>query len=336
MRKRAGNMGRATIKDVAKQAGVSITTVSHALSGGGVVKQETRERVREIARQMNYMPNWNGKKLKSSETKIIGFFVKYIRGFYGKIADAMHETCKELGYELDIIIVDDGSTILNNLMSHRVDGAVILHDNFREKEAEVLVNSGLPAVFLDRELVAPRVSSVIFDSFATGYQAAQYLYGLGHRHMMLVDGKRTYDGLERSRGFLSYLAEKGIQFDPAYQIYGGFDRNEAFHAMEAFLASRLPMPTAVFAANDDSAFGCMTALANAGYSVPEDISIMGCDNIELSQWLVPSLTTMDTSISKQGRIVAEEIVALVKGTQSGHLSKTLGKLIERNSCIAIK
>ncbi len=328
-------MKRTTIKDVAQQAGVSITTVSHALSGGGVVKQETRERIQMLAREMNYIPNWNGRNLKSGDTNIIGFFIQYIRGFYGQIADAMYETLKELGYELDIIIVDDGNAILNNLMSHRVDGAIILHENFREDEVQALISTGLPAVFLEREMARSRISSVLFDSYATGYEAAEYLYSLGHRKMMLIEGKNIYDGLERSRGFQDCLREKGITIEPAYRLFGDFNREEGFRQMEKFIKSGLPMPTAIFAENDDSAFGCMTALTNAGYSIPEDVSVLGCDNVELAEWWVPALTSMDTMISEQGKKAAEEIVALVKGEKEGSILKTPSKLISRASCARI-
>lgn len=326
-------MKRTTIKDVAKKAGVSITTVSHALSGGGVVKQETRDRIREIAREMNYMPDWRGRNLKSEETKVIGLFVEYIRGFYGQLADAMYEKCRNAGYELDVIIAADGDMIMDNLLSRRVDGAIILHDRFDDQHAEILMNAEIPTVFLDREMVGPQVSSVLFDSYQTGYMAAEHLYGLGHRKILIVEGKYTYDGIERRRGFVDYLAQKGVTVEPEYQIYGGFDRTQAYQATERFLTSGRPMPTAVFAANDDSAIGCMLALMAAGYAVPGEVSVMGCDNIELSQWYVPSLTTIDTGISTQGVTAATEIVSLIQGERDGRLLKAPGRLVERDSCV---
>lgn len=325
-------MKRTTIKDVAKEAGVSITTVSHALSGGGVVKQETRERIRELARQMNYMPNWSGRNLKAEETGVIGLYVPYIRGFYGHLADAMASVCRENGYEVNIMIAAEGSAVLDNLLSHRVDGAVILHHDFSDADAQVLRNSELPTVYLDRDMVGPNVSSVLFDSFETGYMAAEYLYGLGHRKMMLAEGQRTYDGIERSRGFRTFLEEKGIALAQEYVIYGGFDRYEAERSMSRFIGSGLPMPTAVFAANDDSAFGCIRALSAGGYNVPKDVSIIGCDNIEVSKWYVPALTTLDTGIYHQGVTAARELVKLLRGESTGSLTKLPSKLIERASC----
>ncbi len=328
-------MKRTTIKDVAKEAGVSITTVSHALSGGGVVKQETRERIRELAQQMNYMPNWSGQNLKSVKTGVIGLYVEYIRGFYGQLADFMYGKCRELGYELDIIIALDGKTILNNLLSRRVDGAIILHDGFLQQDADILVDAELPAVFLDREITGSKVSSILFDSYQTGQTVAKYLYGLGHREILFVEGKNTYDGIERSRGFWDYMEAQGVRAAEGYRIYGGFDRQEAYHATQQFLAKGLPLPTAVFAANDDSAIGCMLALKEAGVSIPDGVSVVGCDNIELGQWYVPPLTTVDIGISTQGIMAVAEVVSLIEGEHQGIIAKTPGRLIERASSMSI-
>ena len=327
-------MKRITIKDVAKRAGVSITTVSHALSGGGAVKQETRDRIRELAEQMNYMPNWSGQNLKSVRTGVIGLYVEYIRGFYGQLADFMYGKCQELGYELDVIIASDGKAILSNLLSRRVDGAIILHDGFTWQNMEILMNAELPTVFLDREIAGSRVSSILFDSYQTGQIVARYLYGLGHREILFVEGKNTYDGIERSRGFWDYMGKQGIRAAEGYRLYGGFDREEAYHAMRQFLARDLPLPTAVFAANDDSAIGCMLALKEAGLGVPEQVSVVGCDNIELGQWYLPSLTTVDICIADQGKAAVVEVVSLIEGEHHGSIVKTPGHLVERASCIS--
>lgn len=248
----------------------------------------------------------------------------------------MASVCQEAGYEVDVMIAEDGSAVLDNLLSHRVDGAVILHHDFSDADAQVLCNSELPTVYLDRAMVGPKVSSVLFDSYETGYMAAEHLYNMGHRKMMLAEGQNTYDGIERGRGFRAFLEEKGIPLPADYVIYGGFDRHEAECAMKRFVESGLPMPSAVFAANDDSAFGCIQALATAGYEVPKDVSIIGCDNIEVSKWYVPALTTLDTGIYNQGVTAARELLNLLRGESAGSLTKLPSKLIERNSCTRVE
>ncbi len=325
-------MRRTTIKDVAKAAGVSITTVSHALSGGSDVKQETRERIEKLAAQMNYMPSFSGRNLKNARTGVIGLYSRYIRGFYGVLADAMCDACQQAGFELDVILAESGDMVMSSILSKRVDGAIILHSGFGDRHTEVLRETELPAVFLDREFSAGRISSVLFDSYKTGCQAADYLCGLGHREFMFIKGQDTYDGVERRRGFYQRLRERGIDLPSERELEGAFDRTTAQRSMERFIASGAPMPTGIFAANDDSAIGCILALTAAGYRVPEDVSILGCDNIELGQWYTPSLTTMKTGISTMGRLAAQETIALINGEHPGRITKTESTIVERGSC----
>lgn len=325
-------MKRITIKDVAREAGVSITTVSHALSGQGVMKQETRDRVVEIAKKMQYMPDWNGRNLKASETGTVGFFTSSIRGYYGILVDVMYEECHKNGYEMEVFITDNGDSLLRILLSRRVDGAVILHSGFLEKHEKILQDSELPTVFLDREIQTRYVSSVLLDSYPTGRMAADYLFSLGHRRLMTIRGADTFDGIERQRGFADYLREQGYPLEEDYLLNGYFDRWVAYGEMNRFLEKGLPLPDAIFAANDDSAFGCIKALMEAGYSVPADVSVLGCDDIELSQWFVPALSTICTHMTDQGTTAMKELAGLMQGECSGKLHMIKGQIVERASC----
>ncbi|MCM1057158.1 MAG: LacI family transcriptional regulator [Firmicutes bacterium] len=325
-------MKRITIKDVAREAGVSITTVSHALSGQGVMKQETRDRVIEIAHKMQYMPDWNGRNLKASETGVVGFFASSIRGYYGILADVMYEECRKTGYEMEVFITDSGDSLLNILLSRRVDGAVILHNGFLERHEEILKDSELPTVFLDREIRTKYISSVLMDSYPAGRMAAEYLFSLGHRSLMMIRGADTFDGIERQKGFEDYLREQGHPLEADYLLNGNFDRWVAYGEMNRFLEKKLPLPDAIFAANDDSAFGCIKALTEAGYSVPADVSVLGCDDIELSQWYVPALSTICTHIADQGITAMNEIVDLIRKECSGKIQLIKGQIVERASC----
>ncbi len=298
------------------------------------MKQETRDRIRELAEQMNYMPNRSGQNLKSVRTGVIGLYVEYIRGFYGQLADFMYGKCRESGYELDVIIASDGRAVLNNLLSCKVDGAVILHDRLCRQDLEILMKAEMPTVFLDRKAAGRRMSSILFDSYQTGRMVAEYLYGLGHRKILLVEGKNTYDGIERSRGFEDCLEEHGILVAESRRLYGGFDRKEAYQAAKRFLSEGMSLPTAVFAANDDSAIGCIQALHEAEIAVPDQVSVVGCDNIELGQWFLPSLTTVDTGVADMGKAAIEEVVALIEGKHQGSVTMIPGHLVERASAAA--
>lgn len=326
-------MKRITIKDVAREAGVSITTVSHALSGQGVLKQETRDRVTAIAKKMQYIPDWSGQNLKSSETGMLGFFTYSIAGLYGVLVDAMYQECHTYGYEMEIFIIESGERMLQMLMGKRVDGAVLLHSELKEEQEKFLHDMEFPAVYLDREIKDKYASSVLFDSYESGRMAAEYLYSLGHRRILTVRGVDwTYDGDQRLKGFEDFMREKGYPIDSDYVVEGLFSQGVSYRETKRFLQKALPLPDAVFAANDDSAIGCIKALREAGYSVPDDISIVGCDDIELSKWFVPALTTIHTHVTRQGRLAMEELVHLVKGEKEGEIHRIAGELIERSSC----
>lgn len=324
-------MKKVTIKEVAKEAGVSITTVSHALSGGGALRQETRDRVMEIAKQMHYTPDWRGRNLKSMETKTIGFFTASIRGYYGILADAMYEKCRENGYEMDIFMADEGEALLHNLMGNRVDGAVILHNGFNEAAVETLQEAELPVVFLDREVKGKYMASVLLDSYGAGRMLTEYLFTKGHKRLMFLQGEETYDGKERFRGFCDALGEYKLPFEEKYCLYGGFNQEIAYQSMQQFLEKGEPLPEAIFAANDESAFGCIKALGEAGIKVPAQISVVGCDNIEISKWYMPPLTTVDTNITQQGICAANFLVSIIKQEETGRVEKIKGKMIERKS-----
>ncbi len=326
-------MKRVTIKDVAREAGVSITTVSHALSGQGVLKQETRDRIVELAKSMQYIPDWNGQNLKSARTGLLGFFTSSISGYYGVLVDAMYGECKARGYGMEIFIFDDGENLLKLLMGKRVDGAVILHSGLIEEQERHLQDMEFPVVYLDRESRGIHTSSVLFDSYESGRMAAEYLYALGHRRILVLKGVDfTYDGRMRQIGFEDFMREKNRPLGQEYILNCRFDRRIAYRETKAFLQKGLPLPDAVFASNDDSAFGCITALREEGHSVPEDISVLGCDDVELSQWYAPALTTIRTHIREQGILAMQELAGLVQGTKEGEIHRIAGEIIERCSC----
>lgn len=326
-------MKRVTIKDVAREAGVSITTVSHALSGQGVLRQETRDRIVELAKTMQYIPDWNGQNLKSAETGLLGFFTSSISGYYGVLVDAMYAECKDNGYGMEIFIFDSGENLLKLLMGKRVDGAVILHSGLHEEQEKYLQDIEFPMVYLDRESRGEHTSSVLFASYESGRMAAEYLYSLGHRRILVLKGVDfTYDGKMRQIGFEDYMREKNCPLGEDYILNCRFDRWVAYRETKDFLQKGLPLPDAVFAANDDTAFGCIKALREAEYSVPEDISVLGCDDVELSQWYAPALTTIRTHIKEQGTLAIRELVGLVRGDKGGEIHRIAGEIIERSSC----
>lgn len=326
-------MKKATIKDVAREAGVSVATASNAMNNPEIVKPQTRENVLEAAKRLAYVPNANGKRLRAKQTKAIGLFVNSMTGeFYGVLADSMNKVCRAHGYELHICIVSDIISIQSKLLDHSMDGAVIFWDAVGEEDAREMIASECPLVFLALREQGPRVSSVLFESREHGRIAAEYLYGLGKRRFLHIFGFHgNYDSEMRCQGFLEALEARGIGRADVPILEGKFERMASYQEMRKYLQEGNPLPDAVFAANDLSAIGCIAALNEMGYRVPEDVSVMGCDDIDLCEYMSPALTTIRTHFQRIGTQAAQEMLRLIQG-EPGRLIWQEGILVARKSC----
>lgn len=324
---------KVTIKDVAREAGVSISTVSNALNGVDVLRPKTKQHILDVAERLNYVPNLNGRNLKSQSTKVIGLFLTSIRGtYYNILADAVYQECKKYGYELNIFVSERADNMMANILGKRMDGAIILNKDIREKETILLQKTQPPIVFLDRELQGERMTSVIFDSYHEGEMVAQYLLSIGHHTFAYINGASdNYDNMKRLQGFQAALIQAGIQFDEVDMIEGEFEKEVAYESMKQFVQSGRPLPEAVFAANDLSAIGAIKALIDNGIEVPEQVSVVGCDDIEIASLVRPSLTTMRTSFEKQGTLAVQHLIALISGEEKGCIDVLQGRIISRES-----
>jgi len=326
-------MNKITIKDVAREAGVSIATVSNALNGSDVVQPKTREHVLDVAQRLNYIPNVNGRQLRAAQTRNIGLFVSSMAGsYYGDMADTIHYICKKYGYELHIFIVDEDKPLLPTLRNQSLDGAIILFGVLSEKDIRQLILSRMPVVFMDQEIAAENISSVIYDSYEHGRMAAEYLLGLGHRNMMHIFGvSRNYDSIQRQAGFTDALRDAGVPLRPENILIGRFEQSAAYRSMHRYLKEGHSLPDAVFAANDLSAIGCIRALREYHIRVPEDISIIGCDDHLLCSYITPGLTTIRTHMNQLGVESARELFRLIGGG-NGSVQRLPGDIVVRRSC----
>lgn len=322
-----------TIKDVAREAGVSISTVSNALNGVDVLRPETKQHILEVAERLNYVPNLNGRNLKSQYTNVIGLFVTSLRGeYYNILADAIYQQCKKHGYELNIFVSEKSETMMANILGKRIDGAIILNKYIGEREITLFSESQIPVIFMDRELAGERMASVVFDSYHEGELVAEYLIGLGHRTFAYMDGPDdNYDNIHRLKGFREGLRNKGITLEEEYIIRGEFEKETAYQSMRQFVDSGRTLPEAVFAANDVSAIGTIEALEDARIRVPQQVSVVGCDDIEIAHLVKPSVTTVKTSFEKQGALAADHLIALIRGEEKGSIDVLQGRIIPRES-----
>lgn len=325
---------RATIKDVAREAGVSISTVSNAVNNVDVLLPETKQRVLEIAERLHYVPNLTGRNLKVGKTMVIGLYLNSMRGaYYGALADSVYSACKKNGYDLQIYVGERKQYVMSGILGRQNDGVIIHNKQIDDASASQIGEEEIPAVFIDRKIHGPHMSSVIFDSYHEGMLAAKYLVDAGNKSFMFVQGPEyNFDGGERQRGFCDGLDEAGINGNVAV-LHGEFERDAAYQALTEYIARKRPIPDAIFAANDLSAIGVCDALRNAGIDVPGRVNVIGCDDIEAAGLVNPALTTIRTSFEIQGKCAVESLMKLMDGKQ-GDVDTLKGSIIERGTtCI---
>ncbi len=322
-----------TLKDVAKEAGVNLSTVSRSLSGGYGVHQATRRRVLEIAERLQYRPNRVARGLVTGCSHTFGLVVSDIRNpFFAEVARGAEDAACRAGWDLVLCNSDlnpeKQMRYIRSLVEKRVDGILMNSVIFPDRAQQVeLARLGVPLVLLNRPSNPRRFSTVYADNFEGGRLAGRYLTRLGHCAPVHLTGPRRHGNLsDRARGFLKAVPE-GIVVHGSHTFGGGYEM------MLDVLDSR-PHTTAVFAGNDSIAFGAIRAVRERGRRVPEDVSIIGFDNLEVSAIIDPPLTTVHQPKYEMGEAGIEMLLkAAAKGERGMVEHRVLGvQLIERHSC----
>jgi len=300
-----------SIKDIAKEAGVSISTVSYALNGNPKVTAETSSRILAIAKELNYVPNAAARNLKKRETKLIGaFLTDYFGAFYGDLLQGMKEVLNKNGYDL---IVCSGTPSHRLLPEKMIDGAIVLDSFFQNEELLKYAERGHKLVVLDRELHHPNISQVLLDNKAGAALAIEYLIENGHRKIYVVKGpKVSFDANQRLQAVVQTIERnEPIEF---IEIQGNFTKSSGEQAAEQII-NEYKEPVAVFCLNDEMAIGFYNAVAKTDLRIGEHIHLIGFDNIELTQYTQPTLATIDYSKHKWGAAASDQLLKLIAGTK---------------------
>lgn len=293
-----------TIKDVAKQANVSVATVSRALNGHENVAEAVRKRVLAVASELRYSPHHAARSLSSRRTHTIGVVLPDLYGeFFSELMRGIDHVARERGLHLLVSSYhgnpeEQGAAL--RAMRGRVDGLLVMSpfvggaDTLREN-----LSPGMPAVLMNGNLPDAGQSSVNVDNYGGAREMVRHLVGAGHRRIAFIAGPaNNFDACERLRGYRDELAESLPGAQP-WVVQGDFDEASGHRAGGELLAAP-SRPDAVFAANDMMALGCLFALGQAGLQVPRDIAITGFDDIPLARYVHPPLTTMQVDIAELG------------------------------------
>lgn len=308
-----------TIKDVAKKAGVSPSTVSRALSGNASVKESTKQKILEAAKLLNYRPNFLAQGLKEGKTKTIGLIIPNIRNpIYPALARGVEDTAKKFGYSVVLCNTDEDvkaeKEYIQKLRKRWVDGLLIAPAAKETEHIVELQKEGFPMIIIVRN-VDFLANAVIIDNFRAAYDAVSFLIKTGHQRIAIIKGNQQLALYrERFRGYKQALLDAGL---PVHEELITGDESDSvqwsldgYNAVYSLFAQNIKFD-AVFATTDLRAIGAIRAIKDHGYKVPEDISVIGFDNLEFSSLIDPPLSTVSQPLYDIGVRAVNKLLALI-------------------------
>lgn len=337
MPKRIAPVGNATLEEVARTAGVSVITASRALRGVGYVAEATRQKVVEAATRLDYAPDMLAQRMRGGSSQLIGVFVN---GFASMV---MHELlssidieARRLGFDLMVFnsrtFDDPGRASTSDMVRKLCDGLLIVFPNNEDGLLAKLERIHARCVLINFAARPIDLPVVIGANRPAARRATEYLLSLGHRRIAFIAGSSyTGQSQERQQGYEEAMRAAGIEVRPEWIGHGNFDQPTGQAAAEALLA--LPeRPTAIFAGNDEMAFGAMDAIAAAGLRIPEDISVVGFDDIHTANFVHPRLTTLHHPSKEIAERAVAELVGMIQhGTLGASRIELPTRLVVRES-----
>jgi LacI family transcriptional regulator len=327
-----------TLEQVARQAGVSPSTVSRILNGTAVVADDKRQAVQEAIRTLGFVPNPVARGLAGGRTLSIGVVTQAIDSpFYGGALRGIEDALGAAGYSPLFVSghwnADEEARCIEVLRSRRVDGLIVLTGRLSDTALRALARQ-LPVVVTGRIMKAPGLVSLDFDNALGAQMAAAHLLGLGHRRIAFIGGDPLHpDARERERGFRAACDAAGVAVDEALMASGGYHEEGGRQAIDRLLDSGRPF-SAVFAANDQMAFGAALGMHRRGLRVPDDVSLVGFDDLATSSYSLPPLTTVHHPVQELGLTAAGAMLDLLRGMRP-RATLTAPHLVIRESTRAL-
>jgi len=329
------------MSEVAERAGVSVTTVSHVVNQTRPVSPELTNRVQAAMQELGYQPNRLARSLRLGKTLTIGMIIPDgVNPFFAEVARGIEDTGFEHGYSV-ILCNSDGdlekelhyTKVLN---AKRVDGIIFVAVGVSHEHIQMLQARKLPVVVVDREIPGVNVSTVITDNQKGGWLATNHLIELGHRRIACIAGPNNLTpSAARVTGYQQALKEHNIELNETLILRGDFQYQSGYRLMKQLLENET-VPTAVFACNDLMATGALCAVVEMGFRVPEDISIVGFDDIDLASYTTPPLTTIRQPKYEMGVFAVGLLLDQIKDTNpkpERHILDT--ELVTRKSSAAV-
>ncbi len=327
---------RVSIKDIARMAGVTHSTVSRALRNSPLVSRETVDKIQRIASESGYRTSAAARSLVTRRSDTIGVVVTNIADpFVAGVVSGIEETADEHG--LAVFLANSNAEperevrVARKFEERRVDGIIVTASRVGAQYVQLLTHMRVPIVLLNNQHPSLFANSVMIANVQASVDATRHLIGLGHRRIAYLGDRYGYQSdTERFSGYRKALEESGISFEPLLVVHGDGKPEGAAAAMGQLLALPLP-PTAVFCYNDMSALGAIRQSRTRGLRIPADLSVVGFDDLYISEYLDPPLTTVRQPMRQMGRMAMETLLQIFSGADSGHDLKVPGELIVRQS-----
>ncbi|MFP4643898.1 MAG: LacI family DNA-binding transcriptional regulator [Spirochaetales bacterium] len=317
---------RVSAADVAREAGVSRTTVSFVLNNtpGKSISEDTRQRVLEACQRLDYEPDENARRVAMVRNQTVGLYIRhsqyvYTDAFIVRTVEGMAQAVNRHRVQLVIQPISQAAEITYGNLVERdgLDGVILINTRQNDPELRELVDNQVPVVSLD-DLGETPIDQVYIDNAGAAQEMVEYLAGLGHERIAMITNAPIYYTASslRVRGYRAALEKHGISFGDRYVEIADFSEQSGYEAMTRLLKLR-PRPTAVFAGNDVVAYGALFAIREGGYSIPGDISLVGFDDDYLSRYLNPPLTTMALPAAGMGSAAVGRLVERMNRIDTG-------------------
>ena len=312
-------MGAVKLKDIADQLGLSVTTVSRALSGNGRVKKETCDKVMQLAHESNYMVNSLARSLRLSDTRSIGIVVPDIsNNFFSNVIKGAQEVCHDRGYMLMVCNSDENAhyeeEALKTLLEKQVSGLIVASVGSCPKIFSRYSQGNLPVVYIDNVPEgAENYDLVSIDNFAAAAEFTRAVIQRGYREIGMIAGPRKQSsGLMRYKGFVQALNDEGIKVVPEWILESEFKLESGYENMKKILAGDC-MPRAMLFANNKLAYGAVKAIMEAGLRIPEDMAVVSFDAFDHTGLVTPQIASLNQPAEEIGKRACEMIVEKLTG-----------------------
>lgn len=334
-------MKNITIKDVANKAGVSVATVSRVINNSEFVIDDTRTHVLKIVKELRYTPNNLARSLSRKKNESIGMLLPDLFSeFFSEVIRGVDQVVKENKYHLFVSSShnnkDDIEAALN-MMRGRVDGLIIMSPDLDVDILNPLIAKNTPVVILNSKLKNSNhklINYVSINNFEGAFNIVEHLIKHNHKDIAIIKGEEeNFEAIERYNGYINAMKKYNLVVNHKYEFHGNFTEESGYEAGEKYLQLK-NKPTAIFATNDSMAIGFMIKIKEAGLDIPKDIAVCGFDDIPISKYFTPKLSTVHVPISEIGLIAANKIFDSLNNETNGSFINTLidTNIVLRESC----